>query len=107
MTFSEKMLDLLEQGAAATKEFAIKAGNKAQDLSERGMLMLEIKQLEGQSQKLISKLGLEVYKAFVEKGQATISKKTAKVEKLLAEIAVIKESIDKKEAELNARKSKD
>ena len=50
MTFSERMRDLLEQGWTVSKELAIKAGSKAQDLGERGILMLEIKQLEGQAQ---------------------------------------------------------
>jgi len=107
MTFSEKMRDLFEHGAAATKDLAIKAGNKAQDLGERGKLMLEIKQLEGQTQKLINQIGLEVYKTFTEKDENVISRDQEEIEKLLTEIAVIKESIDSKEAELNARKNKE
>ena len=59
MTFSERMKDLWDQGVAASKEFAIKAGAKAQDLGERGILMLEIKQLEGQAEKLIARIGNE------------------------------------------------
>ena len=57
MSFSEKMKEMLDQGVAASKEFAAKAGAKAQDLGERGVLMLEIKQLENQTEKLIGRLG--------------------------------------------------
>ncbi|GHV75158.1 hypothetical protein AGMMS49940_24600 [Spirochaetia bacterium] len=79
MTFGERMKELLEQGAVVSREFAVKAGEKAQDwgsrglsasrefaakagakaqeLGEIGVLKLEIKQFEGQAQKLIARLG--------------------------------------------------
>ena len=64
MAFSERMKELFDQGLAASKDFALKAGGKAQELGERGVLMLEIKQLENQAQKLINRLGNEAYRAF-------------------------------------------
>ena len=106
MTFSERMMDLLEQGASATKEFAIKAGAKAQDLGERGVLMVEIKQLESQAQKLISRLGAEAYSIFSEKGEASISKDSDPVKSLLSEISAIRETIEGKEADIALRKAK-
>ena len=104
MTFSDRMKDLLEQGVAVSKEFAIKAGAKAQDLSERGLLLLEIKQLEGQAQKLISRLGNEVYQEFAEKNMQTVSADTPAIQELLAEIAAIREKMERKDAELRIRK---
>ena len=104
MTFSDRMKDLLEQGVAVSKEFAIKAGAKAQDLSERGLLLLEIKQLEGQAQKLISRLGNEVYREFAEKNAQTVSADTPAIQELLAEIAAIREKMERKDAELRIRK---
>jgi hypothetical protein len=104
MTFSERMRDLLEQGWAASKDFAIKAGEKAQDLGERGMLMLEIKQLENQAKKLISRLGNEIYAAFTERDQATVDRETEEIKKILDEIAKVKDGIEKKEFELKSRK---
>jgi hypothetical protein len=106
MTFIERMKELLDQGVAASKEFAVKAGAKAQDLGERGVLMVEIRQLESQAQKLIGRLGTEVYQAFTERGEQTISADAAPVKTLLSEIAAIRESIEKKEAELESRKNK-
>jgi len=105
MTFSERMRDLLEQGWAASKEFAIKAGAKAQDLGERGMLMLDIKQLEGQAQKLLTRLGNETYIAFTERNQNTIDRGNVVFRTILDELSLIKEQIDKKEIELKSRKS--
>jgi len=100
------MRELLDQGVAASKEFAIKAGAKAQDLGERGVLMVEIKQLESQAQKLIGRLGTESYQAFTERGEETLSKESVPIKTLLADIAVIRESIERKEAELKMRKGK-
>ena len=106
MTFGERMRELLEQGVAASKEFAVKAGAKAQDLGERGVLMFEIKQLEIQAQKLIGRLGAEAYQTFTERGEDTLSKESTAVKAILTEMAKIKESIEAKEAELKLRKNK-
>jgi len=105
MTFSERMKDLLEQGWAASKEFAVKAGAKAQDLGERGMLMLDIKQLEGQAQKLLTRLGNETYIAFTERNQKAVERDNVTFRTILDELSLIKEQIEKKENELKSRKS--
>jgi predicted Fe-Mo cluster-binding NifX family protein len=106
MTFGERMRDLLDQGVAASKELAVKAGAKAQDLGERGVLMLEIRQLESHAQKLIGRLGAEAYQAFKERGEETLSADSSPVKTLLADITSAKESIESKEAELKLRKNK-
>ena len=104
MTFSERMKELLEQGVAASKEIAARAGEKAQELGERGVLMLEIKQLEGQAQKLINRLGNEAYRAFAEQNMETLSANAIPVKGLLTELALVRESIEKKDAELQSKK---
>ena len=106
MTFSERMNELLDQGVAVSKEIAAKAGAKAQDLGERGVLMLEIRQLEGQAQKTISLLGAEAYQVFAERGETTLSAESAAVRSLLADISAIRRAIEEKEAELAQRKNK-
>jgi capsule polysaccharide export protein KpsE/RkpR len=122
MGFSERMKEIFEQSAQISKEFVSKAGEKAQDwgeksyqasknlvtkagakaqeLGERGVLMLEIKQLEGQAQKLIGRLGNEAYHAFVEKGAKSITVDTPAVKAILAEIAAVRENLEKREEEL-------
>ncbi|MDR3336609.1 MAG: hypothetical protein LBT16_05330 [Treponema sp.] len=127
MTFSDRMKELLEQGVAVSKDFASKAGEKAQDWSEkgyqasrefiskagakaqdfgeRGVLMVEIRQLEGRAQKLLACLGSEVYAAFAEQGLETISAEDPRVKPILAELASIRESIEKREGELQSRKT--
>jgi len=103
MTFNERMKDLLEQGWTASKEFAVKAGAKAQDLGERGLLMWDIKQLENQAQRLLARMGNAAYIAFTDRDQTTIERENAEFKSILDEIAVIKEQIEKKEFELKNR----
>jgi predicted Fe-Mo cluster-binding NifX family protein len=104
MTFSERMKEIFDQGITVSKDLASKAGAKAQDLGERGVLMLEIKQLESQAGKLIARLGNEAYGAFVERGVKTLSAETSAVKEILAEIAKVKEEIEKRDSELKRRK---
>ena len=106
MTFGDRMKEILDQGVTKSKEIAVKAGAKAQDLGERGVLMLEIKQLENQAQKLIGRLGGEAYQVFTERGEETLSRDNAAVKAILSDIATARESIEAKEAELKARKGK-
>ena len=106
MTFGEKMKEILEQGAAVTKEFAVKAGAKAQDLGERGVLLVEIKQLESQVVKLIGRIGAEVYQSFAERWETSISSENIVIKDLLSQIAAAKEKIEQKESEIALRKNK-
>jgi hypothetical protein len=103
MTFNERMKELLEQGWDATKDFAVKAGAKAQDLGERGMLMWDIKQLENKAQKLLTRLGNEAFINFIDKDQTSLDRETAIIRVTLDEIISIKEQIEKKEFELKNR----
>lgn len=125
MTFGERMKEALDQGLAvskdiaakagekaqewgekgykASKDFINKAGAKAQDMGERGVLMLEIKQLEGRAQKLLARLGAEVYSRLAEQGDTAVSAGDEAVKSLLADIVSVKESIEKREADLQSR----
>jgi hypothetical protein len=96
--------DLGEKGYQASREFLNKAGAKAQDLGERGVLLLEIKQLESRAQKLLARLGTEVYRTLVEESAPTVSAEDPAIKPLLAELAGIRDSIEKREADLQSRK---
>ena len=105
MTFSERMKELFDQGVAATKDFAVKAGAKAQDLGERGVLMFEIKQLEGKAQKLLGKLGSEVYRAFAERDQKKVEQDADEIQPLIKEISAVRDLIELKENDLRSRRN--
>ena len=100
----EKMKGLLEQGAQTSKDLASKAGAKAQNLGEQGILALDIKKLKGQVGKLTDRLGKEVYEMFTKQGAGAISPEDPAVKAIMDEIAATKESIDRKEAELREKK---
>ena len=91
---------------AKAKDLGAKAGAKAQDLGERGVLMFEIRQLEGQAQKLIGRLGAETYQTFVERDETTLSAESSPIKAILSEIATARASIEEKQAELKTRKRK-
>ncbi|MDR2070461.1 MAG: hypothetical protein LBP81_03455 [Treponema sp.] len=101
-----KAQDWSEKGLQASKELMNKAGAKAQDLGEQGVLVIEIKQLKGQTLKLIDSLGLEVYEALVTQKAACITSETPKIKAILEEIASIKQVIEKKEEDLQNRKDR-
>ena len=98
------MKEMFEHGLTASKEFAVKAGEKAQDLGERGILMWDIKQLESQAQRLISRLGNETYIAFTDHDQKTIKRESIEFRTILDEIAAIRNQIEMKDNELKNRK---
>ncbi|MDR2542235.1 MAG: hypothetical protein LBC80_02125 [Treponema sp.] len=103
MTFSERMKELFEHGWTISKDLAAKASEKAQDMSEKGIIKWDIKQLESQAQKLITRLGNKAYIAFTEQNQTTLERDSLEIRITLEEIATIKEQIEKKERELKNR----
>jgi hypothetical protein len=98
------MKDLLDQGAQVSKEFLSKAGAKAQDLGERGVLALEIKQMESQGRKLLERLGNQAYRILAEEGSESVSSSDPAVKNILSELASLKGAIEKREAELENRR---
>jgi hypothetical protein len=116
MAFSDRMKDMLGQagekaqdlgtkGFQVSKDLLSKAGAKAQELGERSVLTLEIKQLESQFSRQITRLGAEVYKALVERGAGGIGPETPEIQSILGELAVTRETIEKKEQDLQNRKN--
>jgi hypothetical protein len=104
MGIGEKMKGFLEQSAQTSKELASKAGAKAQNLGEQGVLLLEIKKLKGQIEKLTDSLGREVYQGFVVHRFEQISAEDPGIKKILDEIASTQGNLDKKEVELQEKK---
>jgi hypothetical protein len=101
MTFSERMKTVFEQGIEASKDIAAKAGAKAQDLGEKGVLKVEIMQLEAQAKKWVERLGSEACRVFVEQGQETLAADDPVVKGILGEIVAARDAIEQKEAALS------
>lgn len=100
MTFLERLRGYVDQGLLASKNFVSKAGAKAHELGEKGVLKLEITQLESQAQKVAARLGIEVYEALVVREADRVSPDDPVIKGFLAEITAIKSAIEKKEEEL-------
>ena len=97
MGFKDRMQETINQGLKSSRELFDKAKEKAKDIGEKGVLKLEISQLESQAEKLLARLGATVYQVMVEESQNTISHSTASVKELLADISDIKNRIEEKE----------
>ena len=100
MTLWNRIEKVVEQGLDASRGVLDKAREGAKDLSEKGVLKFDLLQLERQSMKLMSRLGSEVYEAFSKRHQSTVSRNTAGVKELVAELADIERRIEEKEQAL-------
>jgi len=107
MTFAEKMQGIINKGVAATRDLASKAGEKAKDLGAMGMVKVEIVQLESHAEKIIARLGNEVYRALVEKKGSSVSKDSPLISDMLKEIEGLRTRIEAKEKEYHSIGGKD
>jgi hypothetical protein len=102
MTFAEKMQVIIDKGVAASRDLTHKAGEKAKDLGAMGVLKLEIMHLQAHAEKLIAKLGNEVYRTLVDKNHATVSRDTPSIRDILKEIEALRAQNDLKEKEYHS-----
>jgi hypothetical protein len=99
MTFKEKARGFLGKSVAITKDLAGKAGKKAKDLGEIGVIKIESAQLKAAAERLTTKLGNEVYVTLVDLSHATVSRDTPTIRDILAELQATRAKIAAKEAE--------
>jgi hypothetical protein len=97
MTFAEKMHGIIDKGVAASKVLANRAGEKAKDLGAMGVLKLEILGLESQAEKIIARLGTEVYMTLVERNQDSVSRDNPLIQGMIKEIEGLRGRIEAKE----------
>jgi hypothetical protein len=67
-----------------------------------GALKLEIAQLQSQAEKLIAKLGSEVYMTLVDRNHATVSRDTPSIRNMLKEIEELRARNELKEKEYHS-----
>jgi len=102
MTFGEKARGVFNRGVSASRDLTKKARGKAKELSAMGVVKLEIMQLESHVEKLIAKLGNEVYMTLVDKNHATVSRETPSIRRILNEIEELRTRKELKEKEYRA-----
>ena len=107
MTFSEKMQGIINKGAAVSRDLAFKARDKSRELGAKGVLKVEIFQLETHAEKLIAKLGNEVYASLMDRNQATVGKDSPAIKGILDEIEALRTQIEQKEKDYRSIGGKD
>jgi hypothetical protein len=105
MELWDRLSNALDKGFQSSKELFEKAGDRARDLGERGVVRFEIMQLESQVEKLIGKLGARAYELFIKEGKASVTKSSAGVKDLLEQIAGLEARITEKESALAQMKA--
>jgi hypothetical protein len=98
MAFSDKMLDMVNKGMAVSRDIVSKAASQAQVWGEMGVLKVEVVQLRSQAEKLTAQLGAEVYAAFTERKEQSLSANAPALRDLIGRIADIGRIIEDKEA---------
>lgn len=100
MDFMEKLQQSLSRGVSTSRELFGKAKDKARDLGEKGLLHLELQQLERQTEGLVGQLGARVYEELVTKGGMGVSLETQGIKHLVDEIGRVKGQIEEREEAL-------
>ena len=107
MDFWDRVKTTIDKSFDSSKEWFDKAKGTAHELGERGVLRVEIMQLESRAEKLTAKLGALTYELLVKKGQGHVGAKTEGLKEIIEEIGSIEARISQKETALEALKRKE
>ncbi len=105
MELWDRLSNSLDKGFQTSRDLFQKAGDRARDLGERGVVRFEIMQLESQVEKLTGKLGARAYELFIKEGKGSVTKTTSGVKELLEEIASLEARVTEKESALAKMKT--
>ena len=92
--FFEKLKDVTEKGFIASKEIAKNAGEKVQDLSEKGVAKFEQTQLESKLKKQFIELGSYIVDQIEKSESDSLSFSDTEVVRITTEIAHLKAEIE-------------
>lgn len=107
MDFWDRVRTTIDKGLEGSRELVGKARDKAQDLGERGVLRIEIGQLENQAEKLVGKLGAVAYEALAVREEEKLLASSDDVREIIEQIKDVQERIREKEAQLELAKRKE
>jgi hypothetical protein len=91
------MRDMVTKGMAASRDIMAKASSQAQTWGEMGVLKVEVIQLRSQAEKLTAELGAEVYAAFAERDQKTLTADSPAIRDLIGRITDLGHLVGEKE----------
>jgi hypothetical protein len=107
MDFWDRVKTTIDKGLEGSRDILGKARDKAQDLGERGVLRVEIVQLENQAEKLVGKLGAVAYEALVVDKKDQVNNDSPGVQELIDEMNDVRARITEKESLLELAKRKE
>lgn len=107
MDFWDRVKTTIDKGLEGSRDMLGRARDTAQDLGERGVLRVEIMQLENQAEKLVAKLGAVAFEALVVENQDQLTKDAGGVRGLIDEINDVQARIKEKESLLELAKRKE
>jgi len=107
MDFWDRVKTTIDKGLDSSREVLGRARDTAQDLGERGVLRVEIMQLENQAEKLVGKLGAVAFETLVVEKQDQLTKDAGGVRELIEEINGVQTRIKEKERLLELAKRKE
>ena len=107
MDFWDRVKTTIDKGLEGSRDVLVRARGTAQDLGERGVLRVEIMQLENQAEKLVGKLGAVAFETLVVEKQDELTKDVAEVRELIDEINDVHSRIKEKEGLLELAKRKE
>lgn len=97
--------DQLENFINESIKFSKDAYEKAKELGSLTKLELEVKNLQSQMQKQLTKLGSEVHRLMVDEERGEVSKDDEAVSKILGELQSLNADLLRREAEMDRLRS--
>ena len=107
MDFWDRVKTTIDKSFDSSKDWFDKARGAAHELGERGVLRVEIMQLESRAEKLTAKLGAVTYEKLVKQGEAHVDANAEGLKEIIGEITSIEARIREKESALEALKRKE
>ena len=107
MDFWDRVKTTIDKGLESSRDVLSRARDTAQDFGERGVLRVEILQLENQAEKLVGKLGAVAFEILVLEDQKQLTTETPGARELIDEINDVRTRIKEKEGLLELAKRKE
>ncbi|TVR02425.1 MAG: hypothetical protein EA403_08965 [Spirochaetaceae bacterium] len=107
MDFWDRVKTTIDKSFDTSKEWFDKAKGTAHELGERGVIRVEIMQLESRAEKLTARLGARVYDLLVKEGRSRIERGSEGIGETIGEIEEIEQRIAEKERAMEAIKKRE
>ena len=107
MDFWDRVRTTIDKGLVVSKEALGKAGETARDIGEKGVLKLEIRELENQTKELLKALGSVVYELLEKEGKASVTAKNSEVSVILEKLRTIEAEVAQRELRIEKLKNQE